>query len=103
MSYATDTINTFNYLFEKYDKVLKEEMARCPTKLIRITEDKPYRKAMTNEEHDRLYQMIHSEYKSNNAWCKETGWSPAVISDIRKKKHPRYDPVRSEAWSKEAE
>lgn len=99
MSYASDTINAFNYLFEKYDSVLKEEMARCPsTKLIRIEKDKPYKAAMTEEEHDRLYQLIQSSSRTNLAWCKETGWSPATISDIRKKKHPRYDPVRSEAW-----
>lgn len=98
MSYASDTINTFNFLFQKYDKVLREEAARCPSKLIRISEDRPYKAAMTEEEHDRIYQMIQSTQKTNLAWCKETGWSPAVISDIRKKQHPRYDPVRSEAW-----
>ena len=102
-TYATDTINAFNYLFEKYDKVLREEMANMPsTKLIRIEQDKPYKAAMTEAEHDRIFRMVASTPKTNNAWSKETGWSPAVISDIRKKKHPRYDPVRSEAWRKEA-
>lgn len=98
MSYASDTMNTFNYLFEKHDKVLREEIARCPTRLIRITQDKPYKAAMTNEEHDRIYRMICTVDKTNLAIATETGWSPAVISDIRKKKHPRYDAVRSEAW-----
>lgn len=98
MSYASDTINAYNYLFTKYDKVLREEIANCPAKLIRITEDKPYKAAMTEEEHDRLYQLIHTTQKTNMAWCKETGWSPATISDIRKAKHPRYDPIRSEKW-----
>jgi len=98
MNYATDTMNTFSYLFAKHDKKLREEYAAMPSQLIRIEKDKPYRKAMSEQEHDRIFVLVHTTTgMSNNAMAKKVGWSPAIISDIRKRKHVKYDAVRSEA------
>lgn len=96
----TQTMRNIEYLFRKYDHLMaKSDM--------RVVFDKPtrgreYKSPMSAEEHDRIYRLVTEKPDFDTVWGPKLGWSPHIIGHIRRKRHPRYDAIRSEAWRKEA-
>jgi len=92
MSYASSTIRCVEYLFEKHKSMF--EHVPVGTKVIGTPQQRtPY----TAKEHDEIYRTIKQHPSMNNAQLsRKLGIPRTTVSTIRRKKHPQYDPVRSE-------
>jgi hypothetical protein len=96
MHYTTEAIKAADYLLRKHDPTYGLPLESLEK--LRITVDREYKGVVTPEEHDRIYELLHTTNLSTYQLTKVVNRSQMTCWQIKTKRHKLYDPVRSEAF-----
>lgn len=97
MHYTSETIKAADYLLRKHDPTYGVPSPEALKKLA-VTKDREYAGPITPEEHDRIYELLHTTALSTYQITKVVGRSQMSCWQIKTKRHRLYDPVRSERF-----
>jgi hypothetical protein len=97
MHYTSATVRAADYLLRKHDPTYGVLAPEALEKLV-DTRDREYKGPVTPEEHDRIYELLHTTNLSTYQLTKVVNRSQMTCWQIKTKRHKLYDPVRSERF-----
>jgi hypothetical protein len=92
----SETMRNIENLLRKYERTYA--YATAPM----LVKEQVRKTPLTVEQHDYIYSHIADTTEPVYKMASRYGVSATVLFTIRKRQHKHYDPVRSEAWRKEA-